>query len=266
MRRIPVIALGLLATSFTAFAVEDNETIRQSFGAKAVLEVRNVNGRIRVTASNTSNIQLVATKHIDADNQAALAQARSEVRLDIQETGGRLLICVIHIWEDCRGNQGGNNRDHRRRDYEAKMDLELQVPARTEIDLRAVNGPVDVTGIQGRFHVEAVNGRLTMTGMENSGWVHAVNGAISLSFAKAPSGPLDVKTVNGEIEAAFPASLNAKLSFKTFHGEVFTDFATSNSTSSSSRNRRELSVNVGSGRGLEHHFETLNGETRIARR
>jgi hypothetical protein len=272
MHRIPAIALCLLASAVTALAAEDNETIRQSFGAPAQLEVRNVNGRIRVTAANTPNIQLVAAKHLEADDQADLAQLRSEVRLDIQETGGRLRICVIQPWDDCRGNENRRSENRRwrdRRDFEVRVDLELQVPARTEIDLRVINGPVEATGIQAPFRVESVNGKVTLTEMEGSGSAHAVNGAIKLSFARVPTDPVDVKTVNGEIEAVFPRTTNAKLSFKTFQGEVFTDFPTTGNVSNTrngSRWNQEFSVNIGSGGNPEHRFETLNGRIQIAQR
>ncbi len=110
MRRTPALIIGLLTGAVSAFAVEDTETIRQSFGTPAQLEVQNFNGAIRVTAAVRRISSWSATKRLQADDQTALAQARSEVRLDIQESGGRLRICVIHPWEDCQ-----ENGDRRRR-------------------------------------------------------------------------------------------------------------------------------------------------------
>ncbi len=265
MNRIALTTCLLLTASF-AYAVDDTDTTRQSFGAPSQLEIRNVNGLIRVTASNTPNIQLVATRNIDADNQAALTEAKNEVKLDIQESGGRLRICVMHRWEDCKGN-AKRDRSERRRDpdYNAHYDLELQVPAHTEIDLKAVNGKVEATGIAAPFHVQTVNGKITLEDMDGAGSVKAVNGGIRISFAKVPTSAVDVKTVNGTIETAFPKSLNASLRFKTFHGEVFTDFATTLPAGTTLRRNREFTVNVGSG-GPTHTFETLNGRIQIAQR
>jgi hypothetical protein len=185
MNRLTLTAC-LLAAATSAFALDDTETTRRSFGSPSQLEIRNVNGLIRVTASNTRNVQLVATRIIHADDQTALSEARQDIKLDIEESGGRLRICVQHYWEDCKGNV---NRSSGRRDpdYRAHYDLELQVPARTEIDLRAVNGTVEATGIQAAFRVETVNGKITLDEMDGAGSVKAVNGAIKLSFAKVPT-------------------------------------------------------------------------------
>ena len=263
MNRI-ILTACLLGAATSAFALDDTETTRKSFGSATKMEIRNVNGLIRVTASNTRNIQLVATRTIHADDQGALTDAKNEVKLNIQESNGQLRICVMHYWDNCDGNR---NRSNGRRDpeYRARYDLELQVPAKTEIDLRGINGPVEATGIQASFHVETVNGQIRLEDMDGAGSVKAVNGKIKLSFAKVPASAISVKTVNGEIEAAFPKSLNAAMRFKTFHGEVFTDFATTLPAGTTLHRNREFTVNVGSG-GPTHSFETLNGRIQIVQR
>jgi hypothetical protein len=262
MNRYLLAACLLTATS--AFALDDTETTRKSFGSPGLVEIHNVNGLIRVTASNTRTIQLVATRTIHADDQSALNDARSEVKLDIQESGGNLRVCVMHYWDDCKGNKirSGRPRDP---GYRARYDLELQVPASTEIDLHAINGPVEVTGIHAPFRVQTVNGQVRLEEMNGTGRIQAVNGRIKLSFAEAPTSAISVKTVNGEIEAAFPKSLNAAMRFKTFRGEVFTDFATTLPAGTTMRPNREFTVNIGSG-GPTHSFETLNGRIQIAQR
>jgi DUF4097 and DUF4098 domain-containing protein YvlB len=138
--------------------------------------------------------------------------------------------------------------------------LELQVPARTEINLRVVDGTVEVKGIHAPFHTETVNGKIILEDMDGAGAVKAVNGAI-----KVPAAPVSVKTMNGTIEAAFPKSLNASLRFKTLQGEVFTDFTTTLPAGTTLRRYREFTVNVGSG-GPTHSFGTLNSRIQIAQR
>jgi hypothetical protein len=99
MNRLTLTAC-LLAFASTAFALDGTETTRKTFSAASQLEVRNINGLIRVTASNTSSIQLVATRIIHADDAAALAVARNELTLDVQESGGQFRLCVMHYRED----------------------------------------------------------------------------------------------------------------------------------------------------------------------
>src|SRR5262245_49787785 len=113
----------LLATALCAFGIDDTETIRQSYPVSERLEVKNVNGFIHVTASNTGNIQLVATKKIDADNASALARAKSEVRLDVQQTGGALRICVVYAYDNCVDDRVNIRRGDRDRDYDARVNI-----------------------------------------------------------------------------------------------------------------------------------------------
>ena len=102
-----------LATATLAWAIDDTETIRQSFAAAPKLEVRNINGSVRVTGSSTGGIQLVATKKIHADDRRALDQARTEVRLDVRPSGDLLRLCVIQPWEDCSGSKNQYRKDRK---------------------------------------------------------------------------------------------------------------------------------------------------------
>jgi len=272
----------VLATGALAWAVDDTETIRQSYAAAPKLEVRNINGSVRVTGSSTGGIQLVATKKIHADDQRALDQARTEVRLDARPSGDVLRICVIQPWEDCSGSKNQYRKDSGCRgrdcdpDFWVTFDLELQVPTNIVLDLKTVNGSVSAKNTQGDFDAKTVNGTVTVEDINGSGTAHTVNGQVKLSFSASPRQSVDAKTVNGSIEAAFPKNMNGELRFKTFHGDVFTNFPTTAMVNEAPlterrngrtvvRSNRAFGVRVGSG-GPEHHFETLNGSIEIKER
>ena len=88
--------------------------------------------------------------------------------------------------------------------------------------------------------------------------------------------PLEIATINGEIEAEFPPALSADIRFKTFNGQAYTDFDVAALPSAAPRFERVggkamyradkfTGVRIASG-GVEHRFETLNGNIRILKR
>ena len=256
--------------------VEEKETIRQTYGFASKLEIRNVNGAVRVTSGSGNTIQFVANKRIDAKTPEALEQAKREVRLDVQASSDRLRVCIAGPFNNCNEERGHNCQGDCHRDYNVSYDFELQVPKGIVLDLRSVNGGISAKSLDGAFQVNTVNGAVTLEDMGSSGSAHTVNGKVKLSFTKVPNQPLDVKTVNGAIEAAFPKDFHADLKFKTLHGDVFTSFpstAIGNMPAETERkngrtvirSNRQFGVRIAGG-GPEHKFETVNGSIQIAER
>ena len=267
----------LLPGAFLLAKVEERDTFRQTYGYSSRLEVRNINGAIRVTGTNGNNIEFVANRRIEAKNQEALELAKREVRLDIQSSGDRLRVCIAEPYRDCndeRGNRGC--RGDCERDYSVRYDFELQVPRAIAVDLKSVNGGVWAKAVNGAFNVSTVNGGVTLEDMGSSGSATTVNGGVKLSFINVPAESVKAKTVNGTIDAAFPKNLHANIRFKTFNGDVFTSFpatAMANLPAETERrdgrtiirSNRSFGISIGGG-GPEHHFETLNGAIQIAER
>ena len=103
--------------------------------------------------------------------------------------------------------------------------------AKRVLDIRNVNGAIDVTGYDGS----------------------------TMSFASNPKSDCSFHSLNGAVEVHFRPELSAELRFKSLNGGVFTDFPAAVIPASSSREPR---VKVGNG-GPEMQFETLNGSIRI---
>lgn len=270
------LAVCLFAAAVMASAVEQTETIRQSYPYASKLDVRNVNGRVNVTGYNGNEIQLIVEKKINAKTAEAMDLAKREVRLDVRPTGSSLRVCIESPYNNCEDN-GGNRgcRNDCERDYSVSFNMELQVPMAIAVDLKTVNGSVKASKINGNFNAKTVNGSVTLEEMGGTGDAHTVNGGVKIAFTTVPSQPIQAKTVNGKIEISMPRNANGTFHVNTLHGDIFTNIPAANVTTQptvearngghSYRIDKKMILKVGGG-GPDHQFSTVNGSIEIAER
>jgi hypothetical protein len=105
-------------------------------------------------------------------------------------------------------------------------DVELQVPARTNLKLSTVNGDqVRVERIEGDIEVTAVNGSIMLTDIAGAAVVHATNGEVKVTLRQVTAQkPMSFTSFNGDVDVTLPANTKASLKMRTDHGEVLTDF------------------------------------------
>lgn len=260
---------------------ERKEGRRLQFSGQGVrtLDVRALNGTIRVTGDGGTDVRLEATTSFEADTKEALAAAQRDVTIESREEGATVVIAARDRGAPTCGEQG--NWEQRawwdRRRYDTSVTLAIQVPRDVRVRLCTVNGAeAIVDGTQGDFDVSNVNGRIVLRGMRGSGRASTVNGGIEAVFDAAPRTESLFKTVNGDITVTLPRDLSADLRVKTFRGGIYTDFDTVEQAVEREPSRRPgqprfvyrprgfTNYRVGKG-GPELSFETLNGEVRIHR-
>jgi hypothetical protein len=256
-------------------ALEEKETIRRSFqfpanAAEKIVEVDAATGSIQVSGTPGRNVEVEVNKTIHADTQTDMADAKREVKLDIDQQDTRIRLYVDGPF---RNREGGN----RRRYYEVRHDFVLKVPKDAVVRLSTVNGgDIRVENVEGDYSLNNVNGGIEMVGAGGSGKMHTVNGGIKARFLKNPEHPVSFKTINGTVEAQFPKDLAADLSLKTFNGGIYTDFDVTyravqqeagerQGTKFVYRSNKFQGGRIGKG-GPELSFDTLNGNIRILRR
>ena len=105
-------------------------------------------------------------------------------------------------------------------------DVEIQVPARTNLKLSTVNGDeIIVERIEGDIEVTAVNGSITLTDVSGAAVVHSTNGEVKVTLRQVtPEKPMSFTSFNGDVDVTLPANTKANLKMRTDHGEVLTDF------------------------------------------
>jgi len=102
----------------------------------------------------------------------------------------------------------------------------IQVPAATNLVLRAVNGgEVSVQGVNGSIEVNNVNGRITLTDVGGPVIAHATNGKVVATLKQLPAGkPMAFTSFNGDVDVTLPPSAKATLKMRSDRGDVYTDF------------------------------------------
>lgn len=283
MKRL--IACTLLAVPLLAFdrhddrdwKYEDRETIRRTFnvtsgsGPKKLL-VDNFTGYVHVNGYDGSEVQVTAEKHIRAESNEAVAEAKRDVKLDISQQGN---FVRLYVDGPFRTHDGGSNyRGDRYYGYTVQFDYEIQVPRDTELVLKTFNrGDIVVKATSAVFDVHNFNGGIDLQEMSGAGSVNTFNGPVKVAFTKNPPRESTFKTFNGSIDIYFQPGLDADLQLKTFHGGVYSDFdVTTVPVTASGESRdgrfiyrssdRTMKVRAGKG-GPQMSFDTFNGEIRL---
>jgi hypothetical protein len=96
----------------------------------------------------------------------------------------------------------------------------LSVPQRADLDLRAVNGPVWVSAVNGRIRAVTRNGPLTLDDLAGDVHARATNGPLTvrLSGLRWDGAGLDAETRNGPVRLDVPADYSAELQIGTKNG------------------------------------------------
>ena len=161
--------------------------------------------------------------------------------------------------------------------FNRRVDLEIEVPMRTNLTLSVVNGGgITVESVDGEIEIENVNGGITVTNAGGSIVAHAVNGRVVATIARAaPDAPMAFTSLNGDIDVTLPASIKANLRLRSDQGDVFTDFdlQVTNSTEArqqSQRNGRTYRVDINraisgtiNGGGPDFEMRTFNGNVYV---
>jgi hypothetical protein len=104
-------------------------------------------------------------------------------------------------------------------------DLEIQVPARTNLSLRTQNGQIQVDGVDGEIEATTQNGTLRLTNVAGAVVAHASNGSVIASLREVTANkPMSFTSQNSSIDLTLPATVKANLRLRTINGDAYTDF------------------------------------------
>lgn len=256
-------------------AAEEKTTEHKSYTGVRELVIDDVTGSIEVTASGGNSVEMDIEKTLSAESEDRMALAKKEISLATTQEGGLLRLVVdgpfrCHCEENSTNYRGWEV-------YKFNYDFKVRVPRDVKLELKTVNNShITVQGTSGDYTISNVNGPIEMTNVEGSGTVRTVNGGVKVVYARNPTAATSFRTVNGSLDISFRAGLNADVKMKTMNGGLYTDFDVSAlpvaATPPENRNgkfvwssRRMTGVRIGHG-GPELQFETLNGNVMIRNR
>lgn len=104
--------------------------------------------------------------------------------------------------------------------------LEIQVPTKTNLNLRTQNGgAIVVDGVDGEIEVSNTNGSVVLTNVAGSVVAHASNGRVVASLREiTPNKPMSFTSQNSNIDITLPANAKANLKMHTNNGGIWSDF------------------------------------------
>jgi hypothetical protein len=271
MLLLPALSLASHNDNWRDWQYKDAETIQKSFNvssgsdAKRLL-VDNMHGIIHVDGYSGSEIRVTVHRETRGRSDAAVRDAKREVKLDISQQGNEVRLYEDGPW---RNSHGDNYRGDDYYGYHVNFDYDIEVPNGTELSLKGFNDKIEVKGTTGNFDIHGFNGGIDMQDITGSGSVQTFNGSMKVAFRKNPERDSSFKTFNGTVDVYFQPDFNADLRFKTFHGGVYSDFDVAPLPAPVSMNAKFVyrsggggSARVGKG-GPSLTFDGFNGSIRL---
>lgn len=208
-------AVATIGLSTSGFAAADKFTdeVHQSYplASDGRVELANVNGTIRITTWDRTEVKLDAVKK--ANKQADL----DAVKIDVSSTPGR--ISIRTKYPDPKSGW------FRSKQNSTSVDYALTVPRRARLDkVSNINGAVKIEGVRGAIDTSTVNGRLTAIGIAKDATLSSVNGAVEAAFDQFDGvNSVTLSTVNGKATLNLPKDANATVTANTVNGDITAD-------------------------------------------
>jgi hypothetical protein len=268
-------ALPLVAQRYDDrdWRIDEKSSDRKTFSVASgsgprKLLVDTISGYVHVTGYSGSEVRISVDQHILSNWNEAVAEAKRDVKLDMSQQGNFVRIYEEGPW---RNGNGINYRGDSYYGYRVIYNLDIEVPADTELELHTINrGDIEVKKTTGDYQIHGLNGGIEMEDVTGSGTVRTLNGKVKVTYSRNPAKATNFHTLNGTVDVYFHGSPDADLHFKKLNGAIYADFDLTmipekGSTSDGRwvyRNDRSISGRAGKG-GPELSFETLNGSIRL---
>jgi hypothetical protein len=104
--------------------------------------------------------------------------------------------------------------------------LEIQVPAKTNLNLRSVNGGSTVVeGVEGELEITNINSSVRLDNVAGSVVAHSTNGGVKVTLREiTPNKPMSFTSMNGGVDVTVPAAAKANLKLRADNGAIYSDF------------------------------------------
>ena len=248
---IAVDSHGGLDFGVAAGKAQDEWTRTYKATAGTRLELINVNGRISAEPSDGTEIELRAERSAKAASDEAAKELLGKIEMREEIGSDRVRVEV-------RPPRMNGPAGH-------EFKWTVRVPRGVHVDLRTVNGGVQLKGLDGDIRARSTNGGVTGAALTPSSLDAAVtNGGIEIELAKSvSSGTFDLEAVNGGVSINLPEDSKADITGRCVNGGISVATGLSLETSGE-QSRRRLDAKMNGG-GARISLETVNGGVRVGR-
>ena len=264
LRRLSLTAL-LLAPAVLAAQDRQNDrtwSLSERVPAGQWIRVRNLNGDLRVRASNSDKVEITATKSWRRGDP-------KDVRIETKRSSdGSILVCAFWT-EDATCTEdsyksNSHNDGWRRRDNDVAVDFDIRVPKGVKVGVFGVNGGVSVEGASSEVRAGTVNGSVDAVSMSGPVQASTVNGSVHATMGRFDGDQdLTYSTVNGSVIAEFTGDFGGDVEMSTVNGALRTDYEI---TITGRLDPKHLRAHIGKPGGPRIKLETVNGSVELRRR
>lgn len=253
--------LFVLICKSISYSATIEETFKKniSFQQGGYLSISNLNGYIKITPWDKSDVEIVAHKEVRAPDQEQAEKLIQKLNIVIVESDNQIEIDTEsprNTWHD------GGFFDWLlgRRNCPCSVSYELKVPVQIDLNLNTTNGGIGIRGVVGRVRMQSTNGEINADDIKGFIRCKTTNGSIRVGFIQIPGeDEISFKTTNGSVKLYLPSDYTGKVDLKTINGEIETDFPLKMESEWSLKHIKGL---IGSGGG-EIQCSTTNGDIHL---
>jgi DUF4097 and DUF4098 domain-containing protein YvlB len=216
-----------LAFAMPAAAQRETENVDRTLTLQpgGRLKLNTFSGRVRITGGAGDQVVIKAVRRARPDQL-------EDIKLEITQSGNAIEIDANHRLVE------------RRNDNVVETDFDIQVPSKTELDIKTFSAPVTVTGVNGRFTVDSFSASVRIEATE---W--------------ADGNDVEIKTFSGGITLRMPDSARGQLDFNSFSGDFESDLPVTLQSSG----KRNFRGSLNGGGAADFRLKTFSGDVSIRR-
>ena len=186
------------------------------------ISVRLPNGNIYVQTWNKNNVDVHADITIHSSSKNEAEEFLQEMEIVIRRHDDRLEIYVdkpktdgFDVLDWFFGNRG----------LRSSINFNIKVPKESNVELKSINGSIEISELQGRARLKTTNGRIVAETMYGELEAETTNGSISADMnVNELRDHVQLSTVNGSLHLTVPSSIAADVDISTVNGSINTDF------------------------------------------
>jgi hypothetical protein len=182
------------------------QEIAHAIGPEGRLEIRLVDGDVRLRPSDGDEARLRVMYEISATSEDKADQAFEITRLDVVRGGG---VLEVRARPDA-DRMGSAIRRLLSGEGGVQVSIEGEAPAGCQLRLETVSGDVVVDGMRGEQRYRTVSGDLVATDLDGSVRLTTVSGDATIRGPRALR--LSCETVSGDLSIMAPVISDARLS------------------------------------------------------